>query len=399
MKSILFYKESTRQKLNKLILHLLEENSLFKNIIGNTQDFCECYERLPYVDKNFILSHNDYYTNKVNKKIVKEFTSGSTGKPFECVKTNEERMKMALEIWKERKKIDNKINSNNFCELIGLNAYKSGIDFTCMTDENFTRIVDYIDNRQPRWICLSATMAYYYSKKMQENKIRFSSIKFIEVQGECLEPEKRQFIEQIFEAKVIVQYGLRECWAIAYECESGKLHLMDDTYLIEIDKTNNEYNNEYGELVISSCIYECMPIIKYRTGDLCKATKIEKCKCGKEKTIVLDLLGGRTANLIKGYDGMIADIVFKRILRYSIRDVALMPLNIDSFCVIQKKINEFYYEICVKDVSSERRIELEKALISHTKKILGENVVINIIYTKQPKTSNNGKIKFYTSEC
>lgn len=98
--------------------------------------------------------------------------------------------------------------------------------------------------------------------------------------------EMRAEIEDKLGIKAYDIYGLTEIIGpgVSYECsEQAGMHINEDFFIPEIIDPDTEEvlpYGEMGELVFTCITKEAMPLIRYRTRDLCVLTK-EKCKCGR----------------------------------------------------------------------------------------------------------------------
>lgn len=98
--------------------------------------------------------------------------------------------------------------------------------------------------------------------------------------------EMRKQIEELLDIKAYDIYGLSEIAGpgVAYNCEcQDGLHICEDYFYPEIiDPDTGEVlpDGEYGELVFTCIGKEALPLIRYRTRDICALTR-EKCACGR----------------------------------------------------------------------------------------------------------------------
>lgn len=98
--------------------------------------------------------------------------------------------------------------------------------------------------------------------------------------------EMRREIEDKLGIKAYDIYGLTEVVGpgVSYECtEQAGMHINEDHFIAEvIDPETGETvpDGSMGELVFTCITKEAMPLIRYRTRDLCVVTK-QKCKCGR----------------------------------------------------------------------------------------------------------------------
>src|SRR6185295_20378238 len=116
----------------------------------------------------------------------------------------------------------------------------------------------------------------------------------------------RQIIESNFQCGVFDKYGSREFSGIAYECEAHEgHHIVAENYIVEILKDGVPAEpGELGEVVITDLNNFCMPLIRYRVGDLAVAMDNTKtCPCGRGLPRI-GRIEGRTQAIIFGPNGL-----------------------------------------------------------------------------------------------
>lgn len=100
--------------------------------------------------------------------------------------------------------------------------------------------------------------------------------------------------------KLFSTYASTEMQTAFTECEQGKGgHHNPDLLIVEIlDEDGKQLNaGEFGEVTITSLGVEGMPLLRYRTGDICCYYN-EACPCGRN-TIRLSPVVGRKNQMIK----------------------------------------------------------------------------------------------------
>jgi len=104
--------------------------------------------------------------------------------------------------------------------------------------------------------------------------------------GEAWAEDTREEIEQRLGVEALDNFGLRiAAWpGLAMECEArAGLHVNEDHFLAEVvdpETLEPVPDGQQGELVITTLEREALPVIRYRTGDLCSLTR-EPCECGR----------------------------------------------------------------------------------------------------------------------
>ena len=99
----------------------------------------------------------------------------------------------------------------------------------------------------------------------------------------------RHEIERLLAIKAYDIYGLSEIAGpgVAYDCEcQDGLHVNEDYFYPEVidpDTLEPLPDGEYGELVFTCIGKEALPLVRYRTRDIC-ALHHEVCSCGRTLT-------------------------------------------------------------------------------------------------------------------
>ena len=138
-------------------------------------------------------------------------------------------------------------------------------------------------------------------------------------------------------------YGLSEIMGpgVSMSCAYNKgMHIQEDYFYVEIidpDTLEVLPDGEKGELVITTLGKEGMPLIRYRTRDICYLMR-DKCECGRT-TVRMSRVFGRTDDML------------------IIRGVNVFPSQIESVIMAMNEIEPFY-EIIVTTEDYLDRIEV-----------------------------------------
>lgn len=122
--------------------------------------------------------------------------------------------------------------------------------------------------------------------------------------SETFSDEMRKKIEKRLHIECFDIYGMTETGGIGTtgqdcRCHCG-LHVFEDQYITEvIDPVTGDVlpDGQYGELVFTSLTREAMPIIRYRTHDICRILTRERCACGRT-SLRIDRITGRTDDML-----------------------------------------------------------------------------------------------------
>ncbi len=115
---------------------------------------------------------------------------------------------------------------------------------------------------------------------------RDSALRLAVIGAEPHSEDLRRRIEKGFGVTAINSYGLSEMNGpgVAMECQAQDgLHIWEDAYLVEIidpDTLEPVPEGQVGELVLTTLGRQAMPLIRYRTRDLCSLLP-GACACGR----------------------------------------------------------------------------------------------------------------------
>jgi len=205
-----------------------------------------------------------------------------------------------------------------------------------MNSEQRLRCV--IDNRATVLVC-TPTYALHLAEVANALAIdlRASAVRIGIYAGEpgASLPNVKRAIESAWGATCFDHAGATEAGAWGFDCEaqSGAIHLNEAEFIFDvIDPQSGESVDEgvRGELVITNLGRACMPVLRYRTGDLVELTA-EPCSCGR-----------RFARIKGGVLGRSDDMII-------VRGVNLYPSAIDNLIRGLPNITE--YEVNIRRVA------------------------------------------------
>ena len=153
---------------------------------------------------------------------------------------------------------------------------------------NTKRQVDIMKDFGTTILCCTPSYAIYLGESLQEAGIDKSQLKLKAgiFGAEPWTDAMRVQIESLLGIKAYDIYGLSEIMGpgVGYDCEAQQgMHIHEDHFFAEIiDPVTGENlpDGELGELVITTLTKEALPLIRYRTRDLCTITR-EPCSCGR----------------------------------------------------------------------------------------------------------------------
>jgi phenylacetate-CoA ligase len=146
-------------------------------------------------------------------------------------------------------------------------------------------------------------IAYAYDQNIDLNNL---SVKKVLCIGENIRNEDMTLnalasrIQRNWDVELYSTYASSEMQTAFTECHhgAGGHHQPDLIYVEILDENNKPVKpGEYGELTITTLGVEAMPLVRYKTGDVCKYFD-DPCKCGRP-TLRVSPVRGRKQQLIK----------------------------------------------------------------------------------------------------
>ncbi len=153
-------------------------------------------------------------------------------------------------------------------------------------------------------LCCTPSYALHLGETIREMGIPLGEFKLkaAALGAEPWSENIRTRIEELLDIDALDIYGLTEITGpgVSFEClEKRGMHVNEDHFVPEIidpDTLEPLPYGERGELVFSTITKEGMPMLRYRTHDLCRLN-VEKCACGR--TLVrMDRILGRTDDML-----------------------------------------------------------------------------------------------------
>lgn len=210
--------------------------------------------------------------------------------------------------------------------------------------------------------------------------------------AETLYDFQRETMEEVFDCKVVNEYGCTELGIIAYECPESNLHIASENIYLEVIQDDQPAPpGQMAPLVITNLSNYSMPLIRYCNGDM-GAVSNGLCPCGRTPGMLLmESVVGRTVDVVYSSDGK---PMHATIFTYVAKDVFKTGI-IKEFKVIQKK-----RELLIVQIAKGQNFE-QKAIdnmIKRIKQILGEGMQVEVEYVDVIPREKSGKLRYFVSE-
>lgn len=167
-------------------------------------------------------------------------------------------------------------------------AEKLGAAVIPVSSGNTNRQVQILQDYGSDILCCTPSYAMYIGETVRDKGIDPESLRVrIGIFGaEPWSEEMRREIEKALAIKAYDIYGLSEIAGPGVSCECEEqagMHIQEDYFYPEIiDPVTGEQlpDGQEGELVFTCIGKEALPLVRYRTRDICSLTH-EMCKCGR----------------------------------------------------------------------------------------------------------------------
>ncbi len=137
---------------------------------------------------------------------------------------------------------------------------------------------------RPAFIASYPSMLVELARQQEAGRLRLMPLALWSG-GEGLAASTRDWIESVFGAPVVNDYGASECLAIAFECPHGRLHLNDDWVLMEpVDAQDRPVpvGTASHSVLLTNLANRVQPLIRYRLGDSVTMHP-DDCACGNHR--------------------------------------------------------------------------------------------------------------------
>ena len=206
----------------------------------------------------------------------------------------------------------------------------------------------------------------------------------------------RRQIEHMLDIKAYDIYGLSEIAGpgVAFDCpcQTG-MHINEDFFYPEVidpDTGKPLPDGEYGELVFTCIGKEALPLLRYRTRDVCKLSH-EVCECGRT-FVKMSKPHGRTDDMliIRGIN------VFPSQVESVLLDLGMDP----NYQIIVDRVNnsdtlEVQVEMTPENFSDSLAhiTDLEKGLVAALKAMLGIYAKVRLVAPKSIQRSEGKAVR------
>jgi len=314
------------ERFVKMVRYAYENAPLYKKRFqakGITPDDVKSLEdahKVPFTVKNDLRDHYPYGILAVPIERVVRFhaSSGTTGTPTVVSYTEHD-----MDVWTTNMArayaaagatkadiVQNAYGYGLFTGGLGFHygAERLGCAVVPTATGNTQRQLRMMKDFKTTVLCATPSYATFLgeaARKAGLDPLRDFNLKIGMFGAEPWSEEQRLHIQESLGLKAIDNYGMSELYGpgVAVECpEQNGLHIWGDEFYVEtINPDTGEVlePGKKGEMVITMLTREAMPLLRYRTKDIC-VINWEECACGRSHPRIMRITGRSDDMLIVG---------------------------------------------------------------------------------------------------
>ena len=401
------YQKFVETKRNEIVQFHLENNTFYKNLVGNRKLVSD-WNNLPLLTKkNLQVPLTERLSKGFEKNIYINKTSGSSGDPFIFAK---DKFSHALTWYSNIYRfgwfgID--FNSSFQARFYGIPLDKFGYykerfkDFLAkryrfpifdLSDVVLEEILKKFQNKKFDYINGYTSSVVLFAKFLQAKNIVLKEVcptlKVCMVTSEMLFDADKLLLEKYLGIPIVNEYGASELDLLAFQNPKGEWQVNAETLFIEILDENNQPvpNGTSGKIVVTSLYNKAHPFIRYEIGDI----GILDEKSTWKKPLLKQLIGRTNDVALLPSGKKSPGLTFYYVTKSIIEDDG----NVKEFVIKQTKLDSFEIDYVSETALSTAQIdEIQKAIDLYLEPNL------NFSYTRKDFLirSNRGKLKQFTS--
>ena len=301
-------------------------NDLFNNI-GFNPDKLNLFDDIkviPFLTRRLVRENFDKLisTKKVKGGFYSTTTSGSTGEPLKLLLDYNSIFKENAFVYHFRKSLNYKFED----KLVTFRGIEFGKRFWRknpinnetifspfkLSHETLDFYIDRINDIKPSFFNGYFSSIYYFAKLLSENNKKLKiKLKGIFFSSENINEDDRLFVESFFNVPSLTFYGHTERCAIAQEIRHNE-YLFDPYYGFaeQIPANDNTF-----EIVSTGFLNKTMPLIRYKTDDICLPAPNGTVSISGRRN-VNDYLAGANDEVVSNSSLHFLSDIFKNVISY-----------------------------------------------------------------------------------
>ena len=290
-------------------------------------------------------------------------------KPYNEIKDFKEKQK---EKWTEH------IIHSFFSKHFGIRGYS-------ITKENTPYLIDLIKENKIEGIYGIASSILNLAQIIDNKNIL--KLKYIITIGEELLDYQRQYISEIFNCPVFMDYGSSECMRMGFECKSHNgFHLDIYNYYFEFLKDENTLgSNRRYNLIATNLNNYVFPFIRYKTSDAVSISD-EKCICENNFPLVKNIFGKNIIGFTAPNGYRLSSVDFAAFFEHYHKDTEAVR----QFQIIQKDENNLLVKIVPTQIYDDN---IKRDIENKISDLVEGSMKIEVVPVERIKSEPTGKTK------
>lgn len=360
----------------------------------------EDMQSIPVLKKEILRAHPEAFISRngsAGKRTSKESTSGTSGHPMTVIKDRNKSGYIRAVMYRCYRQYGIDIGDKQArfwaMPIDRIDCYKSRfvdllsnrirLSAFMLDDASLERFTKKLEQFRPRYFYGYASVIYKYSQWLQENRLSLRDLNLLAIitTGEVLHDFQRELIAQVFECRVVNEYGSTEAGVLAFECPEGKLHVNADHLYLETIPINGF--SDIGLILVTELNNNYNPLIRYQIGDVGKILN-GPCNCGSGFPVISNLIGREDSFIITPknkyiYDGVISYVLSK---------------GIKQFQGVQHSKEELIIKIVKNNELTENLLNTYRKQLT---RIVGTDLRITFELVSKIESEKSGKIREFIS--
>jgi len=364
--------------------------------IGSMSD----YSQLPFTTKDDVReNHALFFCNPFRLNVHTHSTSGTTGTPL-SIHYSEEAVRFQWAVWTRHRDRFSFPHSSCHVNFTGKPVSHSSrifhnrrawrhdffnkqllIPMQSVTASNIVQLLEMFRKYRPSYLVGYPSIMCDFSSLVhdldKDHLSSLSSVKYIFTGAESLGVNQKHLLEATFQsAGIYPQYGLTEGVCNASTCELGTYHEDWEFGLLDLCPTDSP--NTY-EIIGTNFFNLCMPMLRYKTGDLATYDPNFNCSCGRQSRSLLSIEGRIEHPILTPEGAAISrgDYVFKGC--HGLKKAQIVQISLSQVVVILRVVN---------GISKQT---LESRISTQFKYYISQSMSVSFDYSREFITTVSGK--------
>lgn len=215
----------------------------------------------------------------------------------------------------------------------------------------------------------------------------FPWLRVVVLTGEEITDEQTALVREVFDCRVVAEYGSRETGLMAHDCPRGRMHIFSPHVHIEIMADGLPLPpGNCGEIVCTTLTTRAQPMIRYRVGDV-GSLDPAPCPCGLPFP-TLRIEGGKITGFIALPDGRLCH---GAVTSHVLRD---QP-GVVEFKTYQRAVDRFEVLLAVNEAFNPATIERVRG---RYRKLFGEQIHVDCRTVARIPPDPSGKRRYFVSD-